>query len=75
MIENPNPPQTTTNSDEIDLIEVIRHIWNGRWLIAKVTGAFIVLGLIIAFTSTEQFKAEARLLPEIKDTRGGHLHC
>jgi uncharacterized protein involved in exopolysaccharide biosynthesis len=71
MIENPNPPQTTTNSDEIDLIEVIRHIWNGRWLIAKVTGAFIVLGLIIAFTSTEQFKAEARLLPEIKDTRGG----
>ena len=61
----------TANNDEIDLIEVIRHIWNGRWLIAKVTLAFMVLGLVIAFTTTQQFRSEARLLPEIKDTRGG----
>jgi uncharacterized protein involved in exopolysaccharide biosynthesis len=69
-MENPTPPPSKA-SDEIDLIELIRHIWNGRWLIVKVTLAFMVLGLVIAFTSTEQFKAEARLLPEIRDTRGG----
>ena len=62
---------TTTSSDEIDLIEVIRYIWNGRWLIVKVTGIFIVLGLVIALTSQNQYKAEARLLPEVRDTQGG----
>jgi uncharacterized protein involved in exopolysaccharide biosynthesis len=61
----------TANNDEIDLIELIRHIWNGRWLIVKVTVAFMILGLVIAFTTTEQFRAEARLLPEINDTQGG----
>ena len=70
MTEQPSPAKQAP-SDEIDLIEVIRHIWNGRWLIVKVTLAFMVLGLVIAFTSTEQFKSEARLLPEIRDTRGG----
>jgi uncharacterized protein involved in exopolysaccharide biosynthesis len=64
-------PHKSTSSDEIDLIDLIRHIWNGRWMIAKITLAFIVVGIVIAFTSTEQFKAEARLLPEIRDTRGG----
>lgn len=66
--EKQEKPQN--NNDEIDLIEVIRHIWDGRWLIVKVIMAFIVLGLVIAFTSTEQFKSEAKLLPEIKDTGG-----
>ena len=59
------------SSDEIDLIEVIRYIWDGRWLIVKVTAIFVVLGLIIALTSPNQYKAEARLLPEVRDTQAG----
>ena len=68
--ENQNT-NNTTPSDEIDLIEVIRHIWEGRWLIVKVTAIFVALGLIIALTSPNQYKAEARLLPEVRDTQGG----
>jgi uncharacterized protein involved in exopolysaccharide biosynthesis len=68
--ENQNV-NNNTSSDEIDLIEVIRYIWDGRWLIVKVTVIFVVLGLVIAFTSQEQFKAEARLLPEVRDTQAG----
>lgn len=60
-----------SSNDEIDLIEVIRHIWNGRWLIAKITGIFIILGLVIALASPNQYKAEARLLPEAQDAQGG----
>lgn len=67
--EKQEKPQN--NTDEIDLIEVIRHMWNGRWLIVKVTVAFIVLGIVIAFATTEQFKSEARLLPEVSDSGGG----
>ena len=68
--ENQNT-NNTTPSDEIDLIEVIRHIWDGRWLILKVTAICVVLGLIIAITSPNQYKAEARLLPEVRDTQAG----
>jgi uncharacterized protein involved in exopolysaccharide biosynthesis len=69
MTEQTSTPKQPT-TDEIDLIEVIRHIWNGRWLIVKVTVGFIVLGLVIALGTTSQYKAEARLLPEIKDMGG-----
>ena len=68
--ENQNV-NNTTSSDDIDLIEVIRCIWDGRWLIVKVTSIFIVLGLVIALTSQNQYKAEARLLPEVRDTQAG----
>lgn len=58
-------------SDEIDLVELIRHLWNGRKLIIKITAAFIVLGLIIALTSPKQYKVEVRMLPEMKNSSAG----
>ncbi|MDX9846002.1 MAG: Wzz/FepE/Etk N-terminal domain-containing protein, partial [Tenuifilaceae bacterium] len=58
-------------SDEIDLIELIRHLWNGRKLIIKITAAFIALGLIIALTSPKQYKVEVRMLPEMKSSSSG----
>jgi len=64
-------PNKQTNSDEIDLIELIRHLWDGRKLIIKITGAFIILGLIIALTSPKQYKVETKLLPEAKSASGG----
>ena len=67
MNENTNKPA----SDEIDLIELIRHLWNGRKLIIKITAAFIVLGLVIALTSPKQYKVEVRMLPESKSSTGG----
>jgi uncharacterized protein involved in exopolysaccharide biosynthesis len=68
MNENTNNKK---NSDEIDLIELIRHLWNGRKLILKITGAFILLGLIIALTSPKQYKVEVRMLPEVKSSSAG----
>lgn len=64
-------PNKQTNSDEIDLIELIRHLWDGRKLIIKITAAFIALGLVIAITSPKQYKVETRLLPEAKSASGG----
>lgn len=55
-------------SDEIDLIELIRHLWNGRMLIIKITAAFIALGLFVAFTSQKQYMVEVKMLPEIKNS-------
>ena len=52
---------------EIDLIELVKTIWGGRKFIAKVTGAFVVLGLVIALTSPLEYEASSKLLPEIQD--------
>ena len=53
--------------DEIDLIELAKTIWAGRKFIAKVTGVFIVLGLVIAFTSPVEYEASCKLLPESQE--------
>ncbi|GAO31473.1 Wzz/FepE/Etk N-terminal domain-containing protein [Geofilum rubicundum] len=50
--------------DEIDLVALMLHIWNGRWLILKVIGVFVVLGLVVAFTSPEKYTSTVKLIPE-----------
>jgi uncharacterized protein involved in exopolysaccharide biosynthesis len=57
-----------TTEDEIDLIEVFKKIWAKRMLIYKVVAVFFVLGLIIAFGTPKEYKAETTLLVE---TGGG----
>jgi LPS O-antigen subunit length determinant protein (WzzB/FepE family) len=60
------------DEDEIDLLELAKKIWGGRWLIAKVTGVFILLGLFFALFSPVEYESEAILMPEIQvqDTGG-----
>ncbi|NJN27902.1 MAG: lipopolysaccharide biosynthesis protein [Cyclobacteriaceae bacterium] len=61
--------------DEIDLIEVVKTIWAGRILILKVTAAFFIIGLIIAFGSKVEYEASCKLMPEnqegLKPNMGG----
>jgi uncharacterized protein involved in exopolysaccharide biosynthesis len=55
----------STNSDnEIDLIEVAKKIWSERKIIYKTIAVFFVLGLIIAFGTPKEYKAETTLLVE-----------
>lgn len=65
----PYPPQQ--DEDEIDLVEVAKTIWEGRKTIYKSVGIFLLLGLLIAFGSDEEYTAEVKLLPEIN--QGGSL--
>lgn len=51
-------------SDEIDLIEVFRQIWDGRKTILKWMGIFFVLGIIIIIFSPKEYKSEVTLLVE-----------
>ena len=61
------------SEDEIDLIELAKTIWAGRRLIIKVTAVFIILGLIIAFTSKVEYEASCKLLPESQEGMKGNL--
>lgn len=56
--------------DEIDLVELVKVIWLRKWFIAKVSGIFLILGLIIAFTSPKEYEASCTLIPEAMESGG-----
>lgn len=49
--------------DEIDLIELWNALWDGKWLIAAVTGVFTAAALAYAMLATEWYRAEVLLAP------------
>lgn len=59
--------------DEIDLIELAKTIWAGRKFVAKITGVFAIMGLVIAFTSPVEYEANCKLLPESQEAQMPNL--
>ena len=59
-----NEQLASDNRDEIDLIELFSAIWKERKYIWYSLGFFFLLGLIIAFTSKEEYTSEVKLIPE-----------
>ena len=57
------------NSDEIDLIEVALKLWAERKLIVKTVVVFFILGIIVAFGSKKEYKAECTFI--LDDNQGG----
>eukprot|EP01092_Planopodium_desertum_P010399 TRINITY_DN46163_c0_g3_i2.p1 TRINITY_DN46163_c0_g3~~TRINITY_DN46163_c0_g3_i2.p1 ORF type:complete len:351 (-),score=8.36 TRINITY_DN46163_c0_g3_i2:181-1233(-) len=66
-------PNKIIQEDEIDLLELARVIWSKRHLILKGTGIFVVLGVIIAFTSKVEYEASCKLMPESQEGAKGKL--
>ena len=60
--KNNLPP--IVKEDEIDLVALSIHIWEGRMYIAKVCAVFIVLGLFLAIASPVKYQAGVKLIPE-----------
>jgi LPS O-antigen subunit length determinant protein (WzzB/FepE family) len=69
MSEKDNTEEKRTNTDEIDLIELALKIWAERKLILKTVAVFLVLGIIIAFGSKKEYKAECTFI--LDDNQGG----
>ncbi len=69
--QEPEAPSRIAQADEIDLVELAKVIWSRRWFIAKVTGVFFLLGLVIAFTSPKEYKSSTTLIPEAAGAEGG----
>lgn len=47
---------------EIDLVELIRLLWLNRWLIIKVTGVMMVIGLMVALFSKKEYSASCDIV-------------
>src|SRR5690625_1108529 len=63
----PYPPQ---DDDEIDLVELAKTIWEGRRYVYISVGVCLLLGLFVAFGSSEEYTAEVKLLPETNQVSG-----
>ncbi len=56
----------TEDSDEIDLRELLGTLWDKRWLIGIVTGAFFIVALAYAVLATPVYQADAMVQVEQK---------
>jgi uncharacterized protein involved in exopolysaccharide biosynthesis len=50
--------------NDIDLIEILKTIWEGRKTILKTVGVFVVTGLIVALLSVVEYTSEVKVMPE-----------
>lgn len=47
---------------EIDLVELIRLMWLNRWLVIKITGVMMLLGLMVALFSKKEYTASCDIV-------------
>ena len=64
---SPKGSGITPGAEPIGLLTLWRIIWAKRWLIASVTMAFIVLGVLATRSNTETYTAESLLLIQGSD--------
>lgn len=57
--------------DTIDLVEILQKLWIKRKLILIITGSFMVLGLLVALLTPNQYTASCTLVPQTGERRTG----
>jgi capsular polysaccharide biosynthesis protein len=68
-------PYQLPESDEIDLVELIQKVWQGRKIAIKISVVFALLGVIFALSSTNIYTATTTFIPKGKSSGsvGGSL--
>lgn len=62
-------PRAARDDDFIDLGEIIATLLENKWLILAITASAVVLGIVVAFTSTPIYRADA--LVQVEERRKG----
>jgi len=68
------PERTATQSsydDEIDIRDLIRVLWEAKWLIGGIAALAAVIAIIVSLLLPNVYKAEALLAPAQNDRQGG----
>ncbi|EGR0068330.1 Wzz/FepE/Etk N-terminal domain-containing protein [Vibrio parahaemolyticus] len=67
----PYPPQPQSTDDEIDLRELFRALWKGKWIIIVTTFVFAVTAVLYALSLPNIYKSDALLAPAESSNGGG----
>lgn len=59
--------------NSVDLLEVLRTLWAGRGLVAKIAGAITVLSVIAAFVLPVRYTSMASFIPPSSSSTGGSM--
>ncbi|AYO08099.1 LPS O-antigen length regulator [Vibrio campbellii] len=75
--KEPNPnylpylPQSQSTDDEIDLRELFKALWKGKWIIIATTFVFAASSVLYALSLPNIYKADALLAPAESSNGGG----
>ncbi|TDE21631.1 LPS O-antigen length regulator [Vibrio owensii] len=68
----PYPPQSQPTGDEIDLRELFKALWKGKWIIIATTFVFAASSVLYALSLPNIYKSDALLAPA-ESSNGGRL--
>ena len=71
MNESHQNQSPVTNDDDIDLRELFRILWAGKWLICGITFVAAVIAVVVALMLPNIYRAEALLAPNDQEGAGG----
>lgn len=64
--------QTPQNEEqEIDLIALVKRLWEKRMFVIYVTAAFMVVGVLVALFSPKKYNASVVISPQMTDSKSG----
>ncbi|HGS5145927.1 TPA: Wzz/FepE/Etk N-terminal domain-containing protein [Vibrio parahaemolyticus] len=67
----PYPPQSQSTDDEIDLRELFKALWKGKWIVIVTTFTFAIGSVLYALSLPNIYKADALLAPAESSNGGG----
>ncbi|MFH4490940.1 Wzz/FepE/Etk N-terminal domain-containing protein [Vibrio diabolicus] len=67
----PYPPNPQHGDDEIDLSELFKALWKGKWIIIATTFIFAVCAVLYALSLPNIYKSDALLAPAESSNGGG----
>ncbi|EGQ9142509.1 LPS O-antigen length regulator, partial [Vibrio parahaemolyticus] len=67
----PYPPNPQHGDDEVDLRELFKALWKGKWIIIATTFLFTAASVLYALSLPNTYKADALLAPAESSNGGG----
>ena len=71
MTDSQGRHHSDRDHEEIDLLEIFRIVWQGKWLITAITFVAAVIGLIVALLLPNVYRAEVLLAPNESQSTDG----
>lgn len=71
MEENKNTTAAEQEEGGLDIMALLRNLWDGRKTILICTGIFIVLGLVAALSMKRTYSVTTVMVPQMGDSKSG----
>jgi len=69
MKDNQTNSYNNLEEDSIDIIALLKTLWNGKKLIVKTTAVFFIIGCIVALLSPVVYTAQTTFIPQVSEDK------